>query len=80
MPSGCPFSTRCNRCMERCRNERPELRAVPGQPDRRVRCFLYEDSAAAAAAPATGAAATTTAATAATAGDETTTTTDGKGE
>ena len=45
MPSGCPFSTRCNRCMERCRKERPRLTAVPGQPDRRVRCFLYECAA-----------------------------------
>jgi hypothetical protein len=71
--------------MERCRRERPELRAVPGQPDRRVRCFLYDDAAPADTATATADAATatadaTTAATATTAGDETTTTADGKGE
>ena len=73
MPSGCPFSTRCNRCMERCRKERPRLTAVPGQPDRRVRCFLYDD-----AATTDVAVEATTAATAA--GEEATTTTDGKGE
>ena len=44
MPSGCPFSDRCDRCFDRCRKECPELRAVPGT-DRRVRCFLYDDSA-----------------------------------
>ena len=44
MPAGCPFSDRCERCMERCRAERPELATVPGTT-RRVRCFLYEDEA-----------------------------------
>ena len=43
MPSGCPFSDRCDRCMERCRRERPELRPYPGDPSRSVRCFLYEE-------------------------------------
>ena len=43
MPSGCPFSDRCERCMERCRKERPQLRNLPGKGDRRVRCFLYDD-------------------------------------
>ena len=42
MPRGCPFSDRCDRCMERCRRERPELRPVPGTPGRSVRCFLFE--------------------------------------
>jgi peptide/nickel transport system ATP-binding protein len=51
MPSGCPFSTRCNRCMERCRKERPQLKPVPGVPGRRVRCFLYDDGEATAAEP-----------------------------
>ena len=42
MPAGCPFSDRCARCSERCRRERPDLYELPGQPGRRVRCFLYE--------------------------------------
>ena len=42
MPSGCPFSDRCDRVTERCRAERPELMQVPGT-SRRVRCFIYED-------------------------------------
>ena len=44
MPSGCPFSDRCERATERCRAERPELKEVPGTT-RRVRCFLYDDEA-----------------------------------
>ena len=44
MPSGCPFSNRCDRCFDRCLKERPELKAIPGT-DRRVRCFLYDDPA-----------------------------------
>jgi len=39
MPVGCPFSDRCDRCMERCHREMPELLEQDG---RRVRCFLYE--------------------------------------
>lgn len=39
MPSGCPFSDRCDRCMERCRKEMPELQEING---RKVRCFLYD--------------------------------------
>lgn len=39
MPSGCPFSDRCERCMERCRKEMPELQEMNG---RKVRCFLYD--------------------------------------
>ncbi|UZT83003.1 ABC transporter ATP-binding protein [Caproicibacterium sp. BJN0003] len=39
MPSGCPFSDRCERCMERCRKEMPELQEING---RKVRCFLYD--------------------------------------
>lgn len=38
LPKGCPFSTRCIKCMERCREEKPELIEVEG---RKVRCFLY---------------------------------------
>ncbi|WBY63995.1 MAG: Oligopeptide transport ATP-binding protein OppD [Thermocaproicibacter melissae] len=39
MPQGCPFSDRCDRCMEICRKKKPELRQVG---DHMVRCFLYE--------------------------------------
>lgn len=39
MPPGCPFSDRCDRCMERCRKEMPELQEMNG---RKVRCFLYD--------------------------------------
>ena len=39
MPAGCPFSDRCDRCMERCRLEMPELIEKDGH---KVRCFLYE--------------------------------------
>ena len=42
MPRGCPFSDRCDRCMDRCRRERPELKPVPGADRRSVRCFLFE--------------------------------------
>ncbi|MCY6355443.1 ABC transporter ATP-binding protein [Clostridium sp. ZS2-4] len=38
LPKGCPFSTRCTKCMERCTKEKPELVNVNG---REVRCFLY---------------------------------------
>lgn len=39
MPAGCPFSDRCDRCMERCRTEMPQLLEKDG---RKVRCFLYQ--------------------------------------
>jgi peptide/nickel transport system ATP-binding protein len=39
MPPGCPFSDRCERCMERCRKEMPDLQEING---RKVRCFLYD--------------------------------------
>ena len=39
MPKGCPFSDRCDRCMDICREKKPELRPVG---DHLVRCFLYE--------------------------------------
>ena len=38
MPSGCPFSDRCDSCMDRCRTEMPELTEKDGH---KVRCFLY---------------------------------------
>ncbi len=40
MPPGCPFSDRCEKCMERCRQEMPPLIDVEGHE---VRCFLYEE-------------------------------------
>lgn len=40
MPSGCPFSDRCEKCMERCTKEMPEIRNIDGHE---VRCFLYSD-------------------------------------
>ena len=39
MPPGCPFSDRCDRVMDRCRQEMPELKNMDGH---KVRCFLYE--------------------------------------
>jgi peptide/nickel transport system ATP-binding protein len=44
MPQGCPFSDRCDRCMEICKQKKPELRPVG---DHMVRCFLYENEEAA---------------------------------
>lgn len=39
MPEGCPFSDRCDRCMDRCKKEMPALKPVDGHL---VRCFLYD--------------------------------------
>ena len=41
MPPGCSFSDRCDRCMERCTKEMPELQEIDGH---KVRCFLYNDT------------------------------------
>ncbi|MDQ1301413.1 MAG: ATP-binding cassette protein [Chloroflexota bacterium] len=38
-PSGCSFHPRCDRCMDVCRSERPELRQVG--PEHYVACHLY---------------------------------------
>lgn len=40
MPKGCPFSTRCGKCMDICRKKSPPLVEVGG---RQVSCFLYVD-------------------------------------
>ena len=40
MPSGCPFSDRCEQSMERCTQAMPELQEIEGH---KVRCFLYEE-------------------------------------
>ncbi|NLK00002.1 MAG: peptide ABC transporter substrate-binding protein, partial [Clostridia bacterium] len=37
-PSGCTFHTRCSKCMEICKTERPELREV--SPGHFVACHL----------------------------------------
>jgi len=39
MPPGCSFSDRCDRCMDRCTQEIPELQEINGH---KVRCFLYD--------------------------------------
>lgn len=40
-PSGCPFHTRCKKCMEICRSERPVCREV--EPGHFVACHLYDN-------------------------------------
>ena len=40
MPKGCAFSDRCDKCMERCRTEMPQLIDRNGH---KVRCFLYDN-------------------------------------
>lgn len=40
LPEGCAFSTRCVKCFDRCRKEKPKLVKVG---DREVRCFLYNE-------------------------------------
>lgn len=40
MQKGCPFSDRCEKCMDKCRQAVPALTNVNGS---KVRCFLYSD-------------------------------------
>ena len=40
MPPGCPFSNRCDHCMEKCTQKRPALKEVG--PGHEVACWLYE--------------------------------------
>ena len=42
MPKGCPFSDRCDKCMERCTQLMPALTEHDGH---KVRCFLYSEEA-----------------------------------
>ena len=42
-PEGCPFHTRCKRCMEVCRKEKPRYREVT--PGHYVACHLYDEPA-----------------------------------
>ncbi|HWO97030.1 MAG TPA: dipeptide ABC transporter ATP-binding protein [Bacillus sp. (in: firmicutes)] len=39
-PVGCPFHTRCGKCMDICKTARPELREI--EPNHFVACHLYE--------------------------------------
>ncbi len=39
MPAGCPFVPRCEYALEKCWNERPVLREVPGKEIRRRACL-----------------------------------------
>jgi oligopeptide transport system ATP-binding protein len=39
-PVGCPFHTRCGKCMDICRMNRPELKEV--EPNHFAACHLYE--------------------------------------
>lgn len=39
-PSGCPFHTRCKKCMEICKTEKPEM--IEAFPDHFVACHLYK--------------------------------------
>ena len=42
LPAGCRFVARCPQAVPRCTAEMPELRALPGRPEARVRCHLAE--------------------------------------
>lgn len=44
-PGGCPFHPRCPRAQERCRRERPVLRATAAAGARSCACFFPEESA-----------------------------------
>lgn len=44
-PGGCPFHPRCLRAQERCRRERPVLRATAADGARSCACFFPEESA-----------------------------------
>lgn len=40
LPKGCAFSTRCKKCMDKCKEEGPELVNIG---EREVRCWLYSE-------------------------------------
>ena len=44
-PSGCPFHPRCSKCMEICKQKKPEFKAVNGK-EHYVACHLYDQEAA----------------------------------
>ena len=41
VPPGCPFQTRCDRCMDRCRQERPTLVTIGEGHE--VACHLFNE-------------------------------------
>ena len=41
VPPGCPFQTRCDRCMDRCRQERPKLVTIGEGHE--VACHLFKE-------------------------------------
>ena len=43
-PSGCPFNPRCTKCMEICKETKPELRKI-GDSNHYVACHLYDEKA-----------------------------------
>jgi peptide/nickel transport system ATP-binding protein len=53
-PSGCPFHPRCALANDRCKAERPELKAARGTPEAQVACHAVEEGrdGGAGAAPA----------------------------
>ncbi len=44
-PSGCPFHPRCGRCMDRCREEMPQIRQM--EDGHSICCHLYDEGGAA---------------------------------
>ena len=41
MPKGCKFAPRCKFATEKCRQEEPELRYLPGSSTRKIRCHVF---------------------------------------
>lgn len=41
VPTGCAFQTRCEHCMEKCKQQQPKLREI--EPDHYVACHLFEE-------------------------------------
>jgi oligopeptide/dipeptide ABC transporter ATP-binding protein len=39
LPAGCPFAPRCNKVMDVCQQELPEIHDVDGKDSQKVRCF-----------------------------------------
>lgn len=43
LPQGCPFASRCPKCMDRCKQEKPVLQEI--EPGHALACFLFEEAA-----------------------------------
>ncbi len=41
-PSGCPFHPRCSKCMEICKQQKPEFRPSAENPNHYVACHLFD--------------------------------------